>query len=226
MTPNHTTPRFTPRWRPLLGLLVVAPVGGCSLLHRAVDNVCYEHALNSNLRTRSASNRVLAEQAAAAACPAEVPAAFQAGFIDGYADYLDSGGTTDPPVAPADYRFEAALGPDGQQETVGYYQGFADGARAARASGRRENIVVPVLLPPPDPLTGLPTSDGPPVTGPDARPAVLPEPATAAPTSRGVGSAVLTGRERPAPETEPKSEPGANKPPAADPSGTQFGADR
>src|SRR4051794_10282285 len=141
------------RWNRLTALVGVLPLCGCTLVSRAVYNVEYDKTLRADLRERSAEHRRLAEEAWVGAWAAGGGAApdpgFAEGFVDGFADYLDHGGPGGPPaVPPNQYRFGAALSPEGHRSAARYADGFAAGAAAARASGLRVNSLVPVFLPP------------------------------------------------------------------------------
>jgi hypothetical protein len=102
---------------------------------------------------------------------------YACGFKAGYADYLDAGGTGEPPgVPPACYRLECYETPEGQQAIQDWFAGFRHGAAEARASGLRDTIVVPVSALPVRPgrpytpvgATGRPLDETPP-----SRPAEL-----------------------------------------------------
>jgi hypothetical protein len=74
---------------------------------------------------------------------------YEAGFIDGYVDYLDYDGLGEPPAAPPD-RYQAARyrNAEGQRAVEAWFAGFRHGAATARASGQREQVVIPLGLPP------------------------------------------------------------------------------
>jgi hypothetical protein len=77
---------------------------------------------------------------------------FEDGFEDGYADYLEHGGVATPPaVPPLKYRRSHFLNPDGHARVRDYFAGFQAGVDMAAASGRREYLTVPVLIPDPPP---------------------------------------------------------------------------
>jgi hypothetical protein len=104
-----------------------------------------------------------------AADPTHYSDDYKSGFIDGYADYIDRGGLGEPPAAPPDryqyYRRYAT--PEGVAAIQDYFAGFRHGAAAARASGQRELIVLPLSLPPRRTGDYGPRSTRPPV-GPQA----------------------------------------------------------
>jgi hypothetical protein len=71
------------------------------------------------------------------------------GFIDGYVDYLDAGGTGEPPALPPDcYQCSRYETPAGQAAILDWFAGFRHGSSVARASGKRELVVLPIGLPP------------------------------------------------------------------------------
>ncbi len=90
---------------------------------------------------------------------------FHDGFLDGYVDYLDRGGSAQPPaVPPIKYvRHKKYFTPEGQCLIRDYYLGFKYGADVAVASGRRQFLTVPVLLPDASCAAESPTSPGAPV---------------------------------------------------------------
>jgi hypothetical protein len=64
---------------------------------------------------------------------------YRRGFVDGFADYLDYGGTGEPPpVAPPIYRLSAYETPVGMQMAEDWMCGFRHGAATAKASGLRD----------------------------------------------------------------------------------------
>jgi hypothetical protein len=65
---------------------------------------------------------------------------FQRGFEDGFADFLDAGGTCEPPpIPPRDYWTER----DCRQASIDWSAGFRTGAQLARRTGLRQVVVVP-----------------------------------------------------------------------------------
>jgi hypothetical protein len=132
--------------------LGLVPSTGCTLASRAVYNMHYDKTLRADLEQRHASHRKLGQEAWletwAAGMDAAPDAAFGEGFVDGFADFLDRGGSGDPPSAPPNaYRFGEALSPAGHMAAARYFDGFAEGARAARASGFRADVLVPLPWP-------------------------------------------------------------------------------
>lgn len=74
---------------------------------------------------------------------------FAKGFQDGFAEYLDIGGKGQPPaVPPFCYQLRKYQSVAGHQAIQAWYAGYAAGADAAKASGLRELIVIPLSAPP------------------------------------------------------------------------------
>jgi hypothetical protein len=74
---------------------------------------------------------------------------FARGFRAGFADFLEHGGNGEPPpVPPFRYRLSPYQNPDGYQAILEWYAGFRQGAAAARLSGYRDTIVLPLASPP------------------------------------------------------------------------------
>ena len=67
---------------------------------------------------------------------------FASGFAEGYADYLDGGGTTAPPALPPRSYWANR---DCRQAAVDWLDGFHAGAQLARSTGLRQVIVVPTV---------------------------------------------------------------------------------
>ena len=76
-------------------------------------------------------------------------AEFRDGFLDGYVDYLDRGGNGSPPaVPPSKYtRQKKYFTEEGQCLLKDYLLGFQYGQEIAIATGKRQFLTVPVLLP-------------------------------------------------------------------------------
>jgi hypothetical protein len=93
-------------------------------------------------------NRKLARQAWDEVCPTfQTPPSkdYANGFKIGYADYLDAGGTGEPPpYPPFCYREACYQNAEGQKAVHDWYAGFRHGAAVARASGLRETFILPL----------------------------------------------------------------------------------
>jgi hypothetical protein len=76
----------------------------------------------------------------------EVPGeAFHEGFVEGFVDYVEAGGTGEPPyLPPFRYRLTEHRTPEGQAAIRDWYAGFREGSAAAKASGLRELNYVPL----------------------------------------------------------------------------------
>jgi len=141
-------------WKALLLALSVAPLSGCLLARNTARNVLNEPAELHDNRKLCRELRRDAEAAWARVRMREPQRAYTAdfadGFLDGYVDYLDAGGTAQPPaVPPIRYRRSRYMSVEGHALIRDYYCGFRSGAEAAVASGRRDLITVPILLPEP-----------------------------------------------------------------------------
>jgi hypothetical protein len=177
--------------------LGIVPSTGCTLVSRAVYNVHYDKTLQADLEERGALHRKLGQEAWleawAAGTSAAPDPAFGDGFVDGFADYLDRGGSGNPPPAPPNrFRFGDALSPEGHQAAARYFSGFAEGARAAHASGRRADALVPLSWPGAS-LKLLSAGTDP----TDAQPETLPAPRQMGPMPREVRAATNPLRRRP-----------------------------
>ncbi|QDU19386.1 hypothetical protein [Urbifossiella limnaea] len=106
-------------------------------------------------------------------------AEFHDGFLDGYADHLDRGGDgTPPPTPPLRYtRHARYFTPEGHVLLKDYFLGFKYGADVAVATGQRQFLTVPVLVPDGGSaaLADVVTPAAPP-TPPSDRAAPLPQP--------------------------------------------------
>jgi hypothetical protein len=102
------------------------------------------------------------------------------GFKCGFADYLFAGGTGDPPPFPplcywgANYET-----PDGYAAIQDWFAGYRHGAAAAKESGYRQYVILPMAVPaaaapPPPPVAAAPPESMPPLV-PDESPAAQPE---------------------------------------------------
>ncbi len=167
------------RWTVVLCLGVPTLFSGCNIAYYAGRNIVNEPAQTLNqfkLRQRMRAEARAAWQAECARNPGAFSPAFGDGFADGYADHLNNGGTPAPPGAPpAHYRRHVTdFTPAGQAAQRDYLSGFKHGAEAACAAGSRQAVLVPILLPVPQPeqplnITCIPASpDGrlPPLANP------------------------------------------------------------
>jgi hypothetical protein len=102
---------------------------------------------------------------------------FARGFKRGYADYLEYGDCSTHPVPPQRYWKIHHETPQGRAATVAWLDGFRAGAAAAKASGYRELIIVPIGKGSPSP-PGMPA---PPLPAPSPGDGTLPPGMPAAP---------------------------------------------
>jgi hypothetical protein len=165
---------------------------GCNIAHNAARNIINEpHVVGTQVGIR----HELRKEARAAwetsrfDCPEHAEsAAFRDGFIDGYVDYLDRGGNASlPAVPPAKYtRHKEYFTENGQCLVKEYFLGFKLGQEVAIATGRRQLLTVPVLLPQeptgPPALTVNPIGSEPPPAMIPPRPLDGVEPTAGAPS--------------------------------------------
>lgn len=135
-----------------LGLLL--PGTGCNLFWYAGHNLINEPRSRLDEFQVSRRLRVEAEQTWARVCreygDRSFTREFADGFVEGYIDYLEHGGQSQPPtVPPPRYRRPAYLTPSGYERAKDYLIGFKYGADVALATGRRQFLTVPVLVPEP-----------------------------------------------------------------------------
>ncbi len=70
--------------------------------------------------------------------------AFEAGFKDGFADYVYGGGSGEPPpVAPREFWDVRYRTPEGDARAADWFDGYRHGARVARDEGFRERALAP-----------------------------------------------------------------------------------
>jgi len=82
---------------------------------------------------------------------------FNEGFLEGFIDYVEAGGSGEPPyLPPFRYRLSEHRTEEGHAAIQDWYAGFRQGAAAARASGLRELNCVPL----PGPAMPVDSRDG------------------------------------------------------------------
>lgn len=75
---------------------------------------------------------------------------YKRGFFDGFQDYLNLGGTGDPPtLPPRSYWRIYYQNPEGHEAIQDWFEGFRHGANIARASGVRDFVTLPLSSAPP-----------------------------------------------------------------------------
>lgn len=125
---------------------------GCSLIHNTHRTLVNEPLLASDDYILRKRFRILAHHSFAeykrSERGAHCPCHFKDGFIDGYIDQLENGGTTDPPAQPPRrYWVANNLTPAGQERTTQYFNGFRTGAEMALASGLRRSFQAKMFVP-------------------------------------------------------------------------------
>jgi hypothetical protein len=112
------------------------------------------------VRDRKAAEQALRESYCLGSSQ-QYSADYEKGFKSGYIDQLDANALLSPPAIPPKHywsaRYQTA---EGHQAIHDWYLGYQNGAHAARASGRRDLIAVPVagralapgVLPPQSPM--------------------------------------------------------------------------
>lgn len=181
------------RWTALLVAGCVAPLTGCNLFQLAGHNLANEPVQYIDDAHLTKRVRVEARLVWAGVCQEhpETPcsADYAEGFVDGYADHLENGGPVRPPVVPPlRYRRSKYFTPDGQAAVREYVAGFQTGAETAAKSGRRDLLLVPVVLanPQPDPPLKINREPAKPAAGePLPPPRLVPPPRAGAAVNPG-----------------------------------------
>ena len=200
-------------WKALLLAGCLPPLSGCLLAEHTsrnlfneptelLDNKKITHRLRQDARTVWGQ---VCHQYPARTFSAD----FVEGFTSGYVDYLESGGTAQPPaVPPIRYRRSRYMSVEGHALIQDYFCGFKYGCDVAAASGKRDLITVPILLPEPPADTPVQARQ---VPGEPVK--VLPRPAEPLPAPKPVdGGTGLPLLDRPL-ATSPTSIVPPNAPP-------------
>lgn len=142
------------RWTALFFAASFAPVTGCLMAEHTARNIFNEPTeLIDNKRITKQLHRDSREvwKQVGSQYPGRTYSAdFVEGFLAGYVDYLESGGTAAPPaVPPIRYRRSRFMNSEGHARIQDYFCGFKYGCDVAVVSGKRELITVPILLPEP-----------------------------------------------------------------------------
>jgi hypothetical protein len=164
----------------VIGLVALSvSVPGCSLVENGVRTLVIEplqypadldHCQSCSRNHARAASALSAYQCQNAGCYSDD---FAWGFKCGFTDYLDNGGTGQPPPLPPRHYWKLKYQtPEGYRAIQEWFSGFQQGVVVAKASGFREQIVVPVMAPPyaaiiKSEIVALP-HDGP--AGPEAYP--------------------------------------------------------
>jgi hypothetical protein len=134
-------------------MVVCAASAGCSEFSRDIVRNFTITPLQSfdecRMKHRNHQRAVEAWHFLAEGSPDEYSPDFAAGFIAGYADYLDNGGNGDPPaVPPFCYRTVRYQSVEGVAAINNWYDGWRHGSLMAKASGMRELEVIQLSAPP------------------------------------------------------------------------------
>lgn len=136
-----------------VGLVSVAGSGCFAIRPSAPDSFAHLAARNGVQQTirphddnQFAHEMRKCAEAAFAQRPGEVPGeAFHEGFVEGFIDYVEAGGTGEPPyLPPFRYRLTEHRTPEGLAAIRDWYAGFRAGSAAAKGSGLRELNYVPL----------------------------------------------------------------------------------
>lgn len=141
----------------LVALFLVLPLSsGCGLYKQLASNLVieplqwdrYTDGIGRHLRDKS-----LADEAWDEICLRDGDAYsrhYRRGFYAGFEDYMNDGGTGDPPVLPPrGYWRLYYQNPEGHEAIQDWFEGFRHGASVARASGLRGYVTVPLSSVPP-----------------------------------------------------------------------------
>ena len=140
------------RWKAAVIVGTLAPLTGCNIFKPAAHNlgnepIQYFDELKVEHRLKKDAERIwcaIAQQYPDRTFSRE----FREGFEQGYFDYLDNGGKATPPlVPPLKFRRSKYLCPSGHALIRDYFAGFKYGTEVACASGQRQYLTVPVLIP-------------------------------------------------------------------------------
>ncbi len=138
------------RWKTLAcaGLLP-ATLGGCYTAHDLLHEHRAVHSEDAITRELHRDARCAWREVRGQFPRRMFSEEFRDGFLDGYTDYLDRGGNASPPlVPPVKYtRDKKYYTPEGQALLKDYFLGFKYGTDVAVATGCRQFLTVPVLLP-------------------------------------------------------------------------------
>lgn len=181
------------RWKAVVCVAGLSPLAGCNLAYYTGYNLVNESWQRLDEHQLSKRLRAEAEAAWVEVCrqyPGQpFTEEFRDGFTEGYADYLDVGGVPQPPaVPPPRYRRNDYLSPEGHARVKDYFAGFQYGTEVAAATGGREFLTVPVLLPNPKPEQPLdiriPAPPGA-IPIPSVEPTPVPQPGPVVPPAPG-----------------------------------------
>lgn len=135
----------------LLGLVLITVLPGCTVCLNAKRTILGEPSRFSWQTDRKRSvgvYRAWADQAWGVECDsdpgASITDAYEAGFKDGFVDYVYAGGTGEPPpVAPREFWNVGRRNPHGHAAAAEWFAGYRHGALVAREDGYRERSLAP-----------------------------------------------------------------------------------
>lgn len=145
-------------WTRSLGTFALCLLlAGCHLVKNAAQNATYEAKLATDESKERCQYEKLAEETWASEQGAESPKfskTYFEGFKDGFVDYLQFGGSGQPPYLPPK-RFWTShyRTPEGFQEIENWYAGFRHGVASAQRSGLRKWATLPNAYVTEQPLT-------------------------------------------------------------------------
>ena len=142
------------RWKALLLAGCAAAFSGCLMAENTARNLFNEPTELLDNKKLSRQLRHESKAAWGEVCRQYPKRTFTVdyadGFTDGFVDHLESGGTAQPPAAPpVKYRRSRYMNVEGHARIQDYFCGFKYGCDVAAASGQRDLITVPILLPEP-----------------------------------------------------------------------------
>jgi hypothetical protein len=135
----------------ILLILLLCP-GGCSFAEYAVHNIIafpvdasdnYHRTLKLHRLAQAAAERIQHEEGRVFCT------AYRQGFEYGFVDYIENGGTGEPPATPPVHLQRSSLRfPEKQEDIPIWYTGYRHGARVGQETGLREKFLVPIAAPP------------------------------------------------------------------------------
>lgn len=140
---------FSCCWLPLV---LIVSATGCNIVSNTHRTIVNEPLLATDefilkQRFKKLAHESFAEFRRGGDAP-KCNSCFKEGYIDGFIDQLENGGTTDPPAQPPRHYWTAgSLTPQGQNRASRYFDGFKTGAEMALASGLRKAYQAKMFVP-------------------------------------------------------------------------------
>jgi hypothetical protein len=211
-------------------LLLAALNSGCSLAGIAARNLSNEAALFKDACVEKVELGRLANETwqniLSQAPPCRYSLDYEAGFKAGFIDFVDAGGTGEPPpLPPKRYQRLRFQTPQGWKAAEDWFAGFRHGAAVAKESGYRLLVAMPVPMPYPPSFGAHPAL---PPDGSTAPPPLAPPPPAgaappAAPPPVGSPPVLPPPRQLPAGTPRPEGKAPAAPGSASTPTGSQAG---